>query len=127
MNPLVVGGIVVAVVAVALALQVLARVLQGLPLDQRRADPLIDVSSRATGSMRPAELHQLTSTVTNAVLSDAAYRSELVPLLDQLGAPSDEQGGRRPGARVRRSDRIEEAVSALEARWGIGDPDAGPR
>ncbi|MEM9564240.1 MAG: hypothetical protein AAGA93_16580 [Actinomycetota bacterium] len=122
MSPLVVGGIVAAVVAVALALQVLARQIQRLPLDQRRTDPLIDVSFRATGSMRPSELHQLTTIVGNAVLSDAAYRSELSPLLDRLGAPPDDEPGRRAGARTRRSDRIETAIARLEARWELGDP-----
>ncbi len=125
MSPLVVGGVVAAIVVVALALQVLARTLQGLPLDQRRADPLIDVSRRATGSMRPAELHQLTMIVANSILSDASYRTELQPILDQLEqgpgvgpdpGPADVGDRRRPGGRNRRSDRIEQAIADLERR-----------
>ncbi len=135
MSALVIAGITAAVVAVALALQVLARVIQGLPLDQRRADPLIDVSARAEGSMRPAELHQLTTIVANSVLSDASYRNELEPLLDELGASAKGPVRNRdrlrgvPGGRSRRSDRLVEAIADLEARWGLGDdtePGPGP-
>lgn len=123
MSPIVVAGVVAAVAVVAVALQVLSRHLKDLPLDQRRADPLIDVSSRVTGSMRPAELHQLTGVVSNSVLSEASYRTELQPILDQLAAgaphkapPDDETGAarRRPGGRSRRSDRIEQAIADLE-------------
>lgn len=145
MTAVVVVGIVAAVALVALSLQVLARQLRSLPLDQRRADPLIDVSSRATGSMRPAELHQLTTIVANAVLSDASNRTELQPILDGLedGAPprpstsgsatgrSDqperESARRRPGGRSRRSDRIDQAIAALERRWGVAGADRSSR
>lgn len=124
MTAIVVTGLVAAVAALALALQLLARQLRGLPLDQRRADPLIDVSSRSTGSMRPAELHQLTTIVANATLSDASYRNELRPILDGLAADlgAQGQGGgratarRRPGGRNRRSDRIEQEIADLESR-----------
>lgn len=125
MSGIVVIGLVAAVAVIAFALQVLSRHLQGLPLDQRRADPLIDVSSRVTGSMRPAELHQLTGIVSNAVLSDASYRTELQPILDQLDAGAPRPAGtgdqadparRRPGGRSRRSDRIEQAIAELERR-----------
>ncbi len=121
MSPVVGIGVVIAVMVLALALQLLARQLRDLPLDQRRADPLIDVSSRATGSMRPAELHQLTTIVANATLSDASYRNELRPILDQLasgttgGGHGSASGRRRPGGRSRRSDRIEQEIADLEA------------
>jgi len=121
MSPVVGIGVVLAVMVLALALQLLARQLRELPLDQRRADPLIDVSSRAIGSMRPAELHQLTTIVANATLSDASYRNELRPILDQLasdtigGEDGSASGGRRPGRRNRRSDRIDQAIADLEA------------
>ena len=130
MSGLIIAGIVAAVILVALALQVLARQIQRLPLDQRRADPLIDISSVASGTMRPAELHQLTTIVANATLSDASYHSELVPLLDQLdrdrtgpGSPGG-PSGRRPGGRGRRSERIDAAITELEAAW---DPAPGRR
>lgn len=121
MSPVVGIGVVIAVMVLALALQLLARQLRDLPLDQRRADPLIDVSSRATGSMRPAELHQLTTIVANATLSDASFRNELRPMLDQLASgttgdrASSASAGRRPGGRNRRSDRIEQEIAQLEA------------
>lgn len=121
MSPAVGLGVVIAVTLLALALQLLSRQLRDLPLDQRRADPLIDVSSRATGSMRPAELHQLTTIVANATLSDASYRNELRPILDQLASGTTGTGSRseatrrRPGGRTRRSDRIEHEIAQLEA------------
>ena len=131
MSPAVVAGIVVAVVLVALALQVLARQIQRLPLDQRRADPLIDISSVSSGATRPAELHQLTTMVANAMLSDASFRNELGPLVDELRADrpngTTPPAGRRPGGRSRRSDRIETIISDLEAHWGLADPDPTAR
>jgi len=115
----VVVGLVVAVAFVAYALQVLSRQLQRFPLDMRRADALIDISTRLTGSVRPAELHQLQTVVANAILSDAAYRAELQPILDQLGATGPAAGAGRVRGRSRRSERIEQTIADLEDRWGI--------
>lgn len=113
MSGLIVVGLVAAVAFVALALQILSRQLQRDPMDVRRAEPLIDVSTEASGSVLPAELAQLRGIVANAIVSDAAYRTELQPILDQLGAGGMvEPTGRGRG---RRSDRIERTISELEA------------
>ena len=114
MSGIVVVGLVAAVAFVALALQVFSRQLHRLPMDVRRAEPLIDVSSTMTGSVLPAEYLQLRTIVANAILSEASYRTELQPLLDQLGASGVvEPAGR---GRSRRSERIDRAVAELERR-----------
>lgn len=132
--------ITVAVIALAGAMQLLSIRLRERPLDLRRSDPLIDVRTMSVATVRPAELHRLTTVVANAVVSDASYRSELQPILDELtGAAPPDHGHRtgRPGrgdrvaiprrGRSRRSDRVESAIADLERRWGLaGDGDAAP-
>lgn len=119
MSGWIVLAIVVAIGFVAYGLQALSRQLQRQPVDIRRPDPLIDVSGHKAVTMRPSELHQLVGIVANAMISDAAARADLQPVLDELGAgPVAGETERRRGRR-RRSDRIEVAIAELERRWGL--------
>ncbi len=120
------GVLVVAVVAsvlfVAFGLQVLSRQIAGAPIDVRKPDPLIDVTTTKSVTVRPAELHQLIGIVSDSLLSDASYRTELQPILRDLGAgsaPPDAKANRR--GRNRRWQRIDRSVRELEQRWGLSE------
>ncbi|MGI9597737.1 MAG: hypothetical protein ACR2QK_16355 [Acidimicrobiales bacterium] len=122
MSAFIVILIVAAILFVAFGLQVLSRQVQRFPVDVRRPDPLIDVTSTKAVTVRPAELHQLMGIVSNSLISDAAARSELQPILDGLGADADLRG-RSGRGRNRRRQRIDRSISELETLWGIADVD----
>ncbi len=126
MNGIMVGLIVVAALFVAFGLQVLSRHIQRFPVDVRRPDPLIDVSSSKAVTVRPAELHQLIGIISNSLISDASTRTELQPLLDELGATGRHSPGRsnRRG-RGKRWQRIDDSVRELELLFEL-DPDDRP-
>ena len=93
----------------------------GHPVDVQRPDPLIEINTSKSVTLRPAELHQLTGIVANALVSDASFRAELQPVLQELGwaGSGGSPAGRR--GRNRRTDRIDAAVGELEAAWLVGD------
>lgn len=130
MSGFLVSAIVIAIGFVALGLQILSRQIQRTPVDVRRPDPLIDVSSAKSVTVRPAELHQLVLVISNAIISDASARTELQPMLDELsrGRPGSRSGGAgrgrdRTGGRGRgsRHRRIEQSIAELERQWGLAD------
>ena len=121
--------IVAAVVFVAFGVQVSARQLQRFPVDSRRPGALIDVSRESTWVVRPVELEQANSIVTESLLSEAVARSKLWPLLDELGhdAPasirsSTAAAGSLTSARRARTRRLDERLDDLERAWGLQDP-----
>ncbi|MGB5757339.1 MAG: hypothetical protein WBM50_10520 [Acidimicrobiales bacterium] len=124
MSGLLVVAVVAATLFVALGLQVLSRQVKRSPIDVRKPDPLIDVTTTKSITVRPAELHQLIGIVSNSLISDASYRSELQPILHELGARNTqaEAKGRRRG-RNRRWQRIDQSVSELERQWGLAGDD----
>lgn len=124
MSGLLVAAVVAAILFVALGLQVLSRQIQRSPIDVRKPDPLIDVTTTKSVTVRPAELHQLIGIVSNSLISDASYRSELQPILHELGARTTQAGskGKRRG-RNRRWQRIDQSVSELERHWGLAEDD----
>lgn len=120
--------VVIAIVVVAIGLQIIARQLQRYPAYSSRADPLIEVTRSKSVNARPAELHQLVGVIAKSLLSDASERAELQPILDELhntgpGSPAStgDSNTRRRGlkSRGKRARRIEEAIAELESDWGL--------
>lgn len=122
MNGLMIILIVCSVVFVAFGLQLLSRQIQRFPVDVRRPDPLIDVTSTKSVTVRPAELHQLIGIISDSLISDASARSELQPILNELGATGSSVGGQRAGrGRNKRWQRIDRSLAELEQIWGLDD------
>lgn len=118
--------VVAATAFIAFGLQVLSRQIQRNPVDGRRPDPLIDTARTTSVTLRPAELHRLVGMIGDARLSEASYRSDLQPLLDQLGSVEVPGAGRSLVERIGRGRserlrRIDRAIAELEAHWGIED------
>ncbi len=120
-------AIVVAVLLVAVAVQVTARHLQRFPLDQRRSGSLFETTRETVWVLRPAELEQLVSIVGESLTSEAVGRSKLHPLLDELERAAPKGASSVAAASTTRRDRrnrgraIEERLAALEKAWGIDD------
>jgi hypothetical protein len=109
--------------------------LHRFPLDIRRPGPLFRPSRARPPKAHSSELRRLVSVVSNAILNDRLAHAELEDVLQQLGAGADDDPHRHnransnqspnPGDhqhssrrdRTRRSRRIENTVTALEARW----------
>lgn len=124
----IVMAIVVAVLVVAVAVQLTARHLQRFPVDPRRNGTLFETTRETKWVLRPAELEQLGLIVSESLSSDAVARSKLHPLLDELERAAPGRGDRSttgaPSTRRHRRDRgraIEARLAALEAAWGIDD------
>lgn len=139
MSPVLVLAIVVAVVLIAVGLQVTSRQLQRFGVDSRQPGPLIDTTRRDRWVVRPLELDQLNLVVAESLSSQAVARSKLEPILDRLEAAAPPSptvdrptaagavvdggaGGRLQTRRRSRSRRLDDRLARLELAWGLAGP-----
>ncbi|MEM9650653.1 MAG: hypothetical protein AAGA65_01065 [Actinomycetota bacterium] len=112
---------VLALIGLARGAQVLATQLGRYPTDVRRPGALIRMSWSKPVPARSPELRRLVTIISYATIDDRSSKAELLAVFKQLDAPVsplvDGEVARR--GRLRRSQQIDEAITALERRYGL--------
>lgn len=130
MSALVVIGLVVGFVAVVAAVQAAARQLQLFPVNPGSVGSLIGTDRQRTFTTTAFELEELRAIVSDSLASQGVANAKLWPLIAEMKAaapaPKDASTslrsaskGVRIGEKRHRADRLETALSELEAAWGI--------
>ncbi len=114
-----VAAVSLALILVALGVQVLARYLQRFGTDLRRPGPLVELRRTYLPTLQPADFEHLEGLVADGLVSDAHLDRQLLPLLRELGsnAPGGAVAVERPGRRGRAA-WLDDTLTRLEDAWG---------
>lgn len=114
-----------ALVGLGRGAQVLATQLGRYPTDVRRPGALVRIAWSKPPQARSPELRRLVTIISYATVDDRSAKAELAAVFRELDAPVsplvDGEVARR--GRLRRSQQIDEAITALERRYQLRAPD----
>ncbi len=115
-----VAAVSLALLLVALGVQVLARYVQRFGTDLRPPGPLVELRRTHLPTLQPADFEQLEGLVADGLVSDAHLDRQLLPMLRELGtnAPGGPVAVERPSRRGRAA-WLDETITRLEQAWGL--------
>ncbi|MDA3040515.1 MAG: hypothetical protein O3C27_13500 [Actinomycetota bacterium] len=115
-----VAAVSLALLVIAIGVQVLARYVQRFGTDHRQPGPLIELRRMQLPTLQPADFEELEGIVSDGLVSDSHLDRQLLPLLRRLGAtaPGGALAIERPGRRGRAA-WLDDSLTRLERAWGL--------